>query len=156
MTEARCSVNRADIVVAARKWIGTPYRHQAALNGVGCDCLGLVRGLWRDLYGNEPEAPGPYSPNWAEELGEETMRDAARRHMMEFDAAPLRQGAPFPLGCILLIRIKERGLAKHAVVAATSATIVHAYSGHAVAETAFPAAWRRRIAYAFDFPGLTD
>ena len=29
------------------RWIGTPYRHQASLKGVGCDCLGLVRGVWR-------------------------------------------------------------------------------------------------------------
>ena len=25
-----------------RSWIGTPYRHQASLKGVGCDCLGLL------------------------------------------------------------------------------------------------------------------
>lgn len=33
----------ADIVAAARGWIGTPYLHQASLKGVGTDCLGLVR-----------------------------------------------------------------------------------------------------------------
>ena len=27
------------IVAAARGWIGTPYRHQGARKGVGCDCL---------------------------------------------------------------------------------------------------------------------
>ena len=36
-----------EIVAAARSWIGTPYRHQASLKGVGCDCLGLVRGVGR-------------------------------------------------------------------------------------------------------------
>ena len=30
------------------RWLGTPYRHQAATLGAGCDCLGLVRGVWRD------------------------------------------------------------------------------------------------------------
>ncbi len=49
-----------EIVAAARGWIGTPYRHQGQVKGVGCDCLGLVRGVWRDLYGAEPEAPPPY------------------------------------------------------------------------------------------------
>ena len=39
--------DRTDIVAEARAWIGTPYRHQASLKGVGCDCLGLVRGVWR-------------------------------------------------------------------------------------------------------------
>ena len=42
---------RDAIVVAARRYVGTPYHHQAALAGAGCDCLGLIRGVWRDLYG---------------------------------------------------------------------------------------------------------
>ena len=42
-------MTRADIVAAARRWVGTPYVHQASLIHVGCDCLGLVRGVWRDV-----------------------------------------------------------------------------------------------------------
>ncbi len=48
----------AAVVVEALSWVGTPYRHQAAQKGVGCDCLGLVRGVWRALYGSELERPG--------------------------------------------------------------------------------------------------
>ena len=44
------------VVAAARQFLGTPYRHQASIVGVGCDCLGLLRGVWRVLYGGEPEA----------------------------------------------------------------------------------------------------
>ena len=144
----------ADRAVAeARAWIGTPYRHQASLKGAGCDCLGLVRGVFRALYGYEPEQTGAYSPNWAEEKAEETMRDAARRHLIEIDASPLRGGAALVPGDIILIRMKERGMAKHAAICATPVTIVHAYDQHAVMENALPDAWRRRIAYAFRFPG---
>ena len=39
--------------MAARAWLGTPYRHQASVKGVGADCLGLVRGLWREVAGAE-------------------------------------------------------------------------------------------------------
>ena len=42
---------RTRIIAEARAWIGTPYRHQARCKGVGCDCLGLVRGVWRALHG---------------------------------------------------------------------------------------------------------
>ena len=49
-------MSRTRIIAEARAWIGTPYRHQASLQGVGCDCLGLVRGVWRALHGAEPEA----------------------------------------------------------------------------------------------------
>ena len=43
------------VVLAARAWIGTPYLHQASVKGAGCDCLGLLRGVWRELRGEEPE-----------------------------------------------------------------------------------------------------
>jgi hypothetical protein len=44
-------LTRPLIVAETRAWIGTPYRHQASLKGVGCDCLGLVRGVWRAVIG---------------------------------------------------------------------------------------------------------
>jgi len=50
-------LTRAAIVAEARSWIGTRYRHQGSLKGVGCDCLGLVRGVWRNCIGAEPELP---------------------------------------------------------------------------------------------------
>jgi NlpC/P60 family putative phage cell wall peptidase len=53
-----------EVIAAARRFVGTPYHHQAALAGAGCDCLGLIRGVWRDLYGTEPETPPPYTPDW--------------------------------------------------------------------------------------------
>ena len=62
-------MTRADIVTAARLWIGTPYRHQAATRGAGCDCLGLLRGVWRHLYGDEPLAVPPYRANWRMHCG---------------------------------------------------------------------------------------
>ena len=61
------------VVAIARGFIGTPYRHQGSLKGVGCDCLGLIRGVWRELYGVEPEVPAPYAPDWAERAGEERL-----------------------------------------------------------------------------------
>ncbi|MFX9112545.1 hypothetical protein ABTN46_19735, partial [Acinetobacter baumannii] len=71
------------IVDLARSWLGTPYRHQSSLRGVGCDCLGLVRGLWRELYGREPEPVPPYRPDWAETGEVEALLVAARRWMKE-------------------------------------------------------------------------
>jgi NlpC/P60 family putative phage cell wall peptidase len=153
--EAR-PLSRAAIVAKARSWIGTPYRHQASVKGAGCDCLGLIRGVYRVFCGPEKEPITPYSPNWAEETGPETLRDAARRHLVEIDAAPFRDGEPLRDGDVILIRVRDRGPAKHAAIASGPDTIIHAYDRHAVAENALPAAWRRRIAYAIQFPGVTD
>ena len=69
---------RNRIIAEARAWIGTPYCHQASLKGVGCDCLGLVRGVWRVLHGAEPEAMPAYAPDWAEANGDEKLAAAAR------------------------------------------------------------------------------
>jgi len=36
---------RDQIVIEARRWLGTPYHHQAVVRGVGVDCVGLIRGV---------------------------------------------------------------------------------------------------------------
>ena len=120
------------IVAAARGWIGTPYRHQAACRGAGCDCLGLVRGLWREIKGAEPEQPPAYS--------------------MDLLAKDLAQEA---VGDVILFRMREGSVAKHLGVVAgvgARASFIHAYSGHGVVETALSAPWRRRIVARFQFP----
>ena len=38
------------IIAAAKEWRGTPYHHQQSQKGVGCDCLGLVRGVYEAVY----------------------------------------------------------------------------------------------------------
>ncbi|MPZ57624.1 MAG: peptidase P60 [Rhizobiales bacterium] len=136
----------ATIVAVARTWKGTPYRHQASRKGLGCDCLGLIRGVWRELAGAEPERLPPYTPSWAEDKGQETMRDAALRHMREVPVDRLEPGD------VLLFRVRRGRPAKHAAIAVDRQHIIHAYGGHAVEETPIPAEWRDCIAYAFAFP----
>jgi NlpC/P60 family putative phage cell wall peptidase len=141
---------RADIVAEARAWLGTPYRHQASLKGVGCDCLGLVRGVWRGVIGQEPERAPPYVPGWAEASGEETLAAAGFRHLV-----PVRCEAAMP-GDVLLFRWRAHLPAKHAAILTAATTMVHAHDGAAVAEVAVAPWWRRRLAFAFRFPGIVD
>lgn len=141
---------RAAIVAEARDWIGTPYRHQGSLKHVGCDCLGLVRGVWRAVLGDEPERPPPYAPDWAEAGGYETLAQAARRHLVAIDIASCRAGD------VVLFRWRAHLPAKHAAILTASDAMVHAHDGAAVTEVALAPWWRRRLAYAFSFPGLTE
>src|SRR5918911_509795 len=107
-------LTRSAIVAEARAWIGTRYRHQASLKGAGCDCLGLVRGVWRACVGDEPEALPPYAADWAEAGGEETLADAAFRHLVPI----ARQN--FGAGDVLLFRWRDGLVAKHAAIASST------------------------------------
>jgi len=137
------------IVVAARGWIGTPYQHQAACKGAGCDCLGLIRGIWQEVLGAEPERPPAYSMDWSEPARIEALWEAAKRHLRPKapdDEAP---------GDVLLFRMRDGSVAKHLGVAGrigAQATFIHAYSGHGVVESPLSAPWRRRIVARFEFP----
>jgi NlpC/P60 family putative phage cell wall peptidase len=141
---------REDVVRAARAWIGTPYRHQASLKGAGCDCLGLLRGVWRTLYGPEPESPGTYSPAWAELGGGDPLLEAAMRHLAPSPDALIRPGA------VLVFRWRESSPAKHCGIATDATHFVHAHDGACVAEVAIVPGWRRRIVGVFEFPDLED
>ncbi len=141
-------MSRADeVVVSARKWLGTPYRHQASLQSVGCDCLGLVRGVWRECLGDEPEIPPAYSPDWAEAGGLETLANAAQRHLVPVDVRDVKAGD------VLLFRWKQHLPAKHAGIATGSQSMVHAQEGLGVVEVDLSKWWQRRLAFVFRFPG---
>jgi NlpC/P60 family putative phage cell wall peptidase len=154
MTAVRGSADaslRAEALAAARDWIGTPYVHGASLRGAGADCLGLVRGVWRTLYGREAERPPPYSADWGEATGDEALWRSMTRHCVEIapgDASP---------GDVLLLRLQRDAPAKHlgicGVDGARRPTLVHAFSGRGVVESPFGETWARRVAAAFSFPG---
>jgi NlpC/P60 family putative phage cell wall peptidase len=175
-------ISRQAILAEARDWIGTPYQHQASVKAAGCDCLGLVRGVWRAIYGAEPEAAPAYTPDWAERHGAETLLLAARRHLVETTLAAVLPGD------VLLFRMDAQAPMKHcasldcspasggavtrsvtkgavcrspSVASGTRDTspvngrgdfIVHAYWGRAVVRSRFAPWWRARCAAAFSFP----
>ncbi len=142
------SLARAAIIAEARTWIDTPYRHQASAKGAGCDCLGLVRGVWRALYGAEPEAAPNYTPDWAERGGAETLLQAAARHLQ---SVPIMAAAP---GDVLLFRMAPSAPIKHAAILVSSERMIHAYWARAVVESRLAPWWRARLAAAFAFPGV--
>ncbi|MEM9600561.1 MAG: NlpC/P60 family protein [Pseudomonadota bacterium] len=137
---------RSQVLSIAYDWIDTPYRHQASVRGVGTDCLGLIRGIWRSLYGPEPETPPNYTPDWAETQGEETLFEAAQRWLR-----PVKVPRP---GDVLLFRMKADSPCKHVGILAPQDRVIHAYWGRAVVESWLHPFWSRRQAFAFAFPPL--
>ena len=137
------------IVAAARGWIGTPYRHQARTKGAGCDCLGLVLGVWSEVYGAPPEAVPAYTADWDEPQGAEVLLSAARRHL---HAKPVTEAA---IGDLIVFRMRDGMVAKHLGIqgrVGADASFIHAYSGHAVVENSLTLPWARRLVARFAFP----
>lgn len=140
---------RPEVVAEARAWLGTPYLHQASLRGVGSDCLGLLRGVWRALCGAEPQTVPAYTMDWSEASHDETMLTAAARWL-----------APKPLdaaetGDVIVFRMRAGFVAKHVGIVSDVGAhpkFIHAYTGHGVVENALTAPWARRIAGRFEFP----
>jgi NlpC/P60 family putative phage cell wall peptidase len=141
------TVDGAQIVALAETWIGTPYRHQGAAKGVGCDCIGLIRGIWREVYGEEPEPVPPYAGDWAERGGDDRLLDAARR--LFGPTRPLHAAVP---GDLLLFRWRPDCAAKHAGILTGPQHFIHAYEQCAVTRSALVPGWRRRIAAVHRFP----
>ena len=138
-----------DVVSLARRWLGTPYVHQARRRGVGCDCLGLVLGIWEERFGALPETLPAYTPDWSEAAGDERLWRAAERHLVE------RSGLHPQRGDVLLVRMRGGAVAKHLGIQsalAPDARFIHAYSGHGVVESCLTPAWSRRIVARFEFP----
>lgn len=132
----------------ARGWLGTPYVHQASMRGSGADCLGLIRGVWRDLHGIEPEVPPPYTADWAECGGVEVLMAAAMRHLR-----PVPQGAAWSGGQVLLFRMRPGAVAKHlGILTEGGLRFVHAYDAHGVIESPLTPPWRSRVVARFRFP----
>ena len=134
------------VLAVAQKWLDTPYRHGASRLQVGCDCLGLIRGIWRELYDEEPEDAGTYSRDWAELTQDEPLINAARRHMC------LKPLSDMQAGDLLIFRWRDGVAAKHLGIMAQNNRFIHAYEGHSVTLSALVPQWRQRIAAVFSFP----
>ena len=128
------------VIAAARRWLGTPYHDQASVRGVGCDCLGLARGVWREVVGSEPFPIPPYSRDWGETGTREPLAEALMREIRATEVVP---------GALLIFRMRTGAVAKHCGIVAAPDRFIHAYERSGVVEMPLDQAWRRRIAFAF-------
>ncbi len=147
MTRTEDAARGEEIVAAARRWIGTPYRHQASRIRVGADCLGLIRGLYEEVTGRPADAPHPYAADWAEHAGEERLLEAAETH-----CGPPLAFADALAGDILVFRWREEAAAKHAGILSAPRRFIHAYEQAGVIESPLTPGWARRIVGVFRFP----
>ncbi len=134
------------IIAEARSWLGTPWRHQASVKGVGCDCAGLVRGVGNRL-GLMDCREG--TPGTAEFAGYGRAPEP-KRMIRALDRFMDRRGGVPQSGDVLLMRFDRDP--QHLAILTDEGTIVHALSSAGrVVEHRLSPGWRARIVAAWGY-----
>ena len=137
---------RFEIVHEAKRWVGTPYIHQASVPGQGADCLGFIRGVWRKCIGDEPQSVPAYSRDWGEVSGDETMLETAHKWFIPVEISKALAGD------LVVFRWTPNSIAKHVGILLDNNHFIHAYEKSGIVETTLGSHWRNRIAATFRFP----
>jgi NlpC/P60 family putative phage cell wall peptidase len=137
------SFTRADIISEAKTWIGTPFKHQGRIKGVGVDCAGLVIGIAHVLqistfdcttYSHMPDGV--------------TLRRLLGQHLRPKFVSGVHPGD------ILLLRFDAEP--QHLAILSDHG-IIHAYAQvRRCCEHRLDAVWRSRIVSAYVYPGIEN
>lgn len=132
------------ITAIARTWIGTPYKHRESKKQIGCDCLGLIIGVWREFTGYEFNERLPnYSPTWNDHRRDDPLLHEFRQRM---DKVTLQDNPE-----VVLFKMRPSLAAKHCGIYTGENTIIHAVSGSTVQEVPFTDFWSKKSVAFFKF-----
>lgn len=138
-------VKTDQVIQLARDWLGTPYHHQASVKGVGCDCVGLVRGVYHELYGIMPPMFN-YSWDWGDSNGNEELVQAAFKYLEPVAIEDMQPGD------VIALRWRKHRVAKHVMILTGKDTAIHAITTAPVTEIHLSDWWKEKIAFVFRFP----
>ena len=135
---------RQKILQITREWLGTPYHHQESQKGIGCDCLGLILGVRREVYNvGDPEPVPNYSPSWGDHRTDDPLLNFGEKYFLKVKEPKI--------GDILLFRMRPNIAVKHCAILSDKG-IIHSYSNHVVREEHFSNWWKKRLVASFQFP----
>ena len=122
-----------DYVEIARSYIGTPFKHQGRLPGVGLDCAGVVVCALR-----EAGHPVADSATYGRVPANGVFVKAVESHCRRIAIAEIQHGD--------FMMFAFRGEPQHIAIYTGDATIIHAYqSVGKVVEHDFDGIWRDRL-----------
>ena len=139
------------IVAEARTWLGTPRQHQAPMKGVGCDCVGFVRGVISALRSLPPAIK---RTDYSRTPDGVTLLRVCRENLFQVKVSELR------VGDIMVFSFKG-GRPQHLAIAGNyvhgGLSMIHALDSGSdrygsVVEHHLSPAWRRRIVAVFRVP----
>lgn len=141
-------ISRYLVVMEARKRMGMRWQHQARLDGVACDCLGLV--ILVAVAVGVPGAAEAFSDPALQDYGREPdyarALAASRRYMNEIPSADAR------MGDVLYLRVPRGRSPQHFAIKSADDPpyMIHAWAqSRGVVENRIDDVWRSRIGHAF-------
>lgn len=153
MTQPITAITRADVVAQARRWLGTPWHHQARLQGVGVDCVGLVIGVARAL--------GLVASDFDVAAYPRTPAGASLMHLVDLHLVRAPIDAPLQPGQVVVVAFDTDpqhlgiiGTYRHAGLLSIIHAAALARPGRVV-ETRLMFSRAMRFVGAYDLPGVT-
>jgi len=137
-------VKTSDIEREARTWLGTPYRHQARVKGVGVDCAGVPEMTLLAL-GFAPD----YVPqrDYARDPNSGRMRKLLDQYLISVPKAEMQQG---DIGWFAWANEPQ-----HLGVITSRGTVIHSYgSVGKVVEVGLVGSLLRRMRRVYRVPGV--
>lgn len=143
----------AQVVLEARNWLLTPFKHQAMLKGIGVDCVGLIIGVGRSLgLMGEFDAHAPRYRGYGR-LPHPTMLSNACDEFLDRTDDP-------GLGDILLMRFENDPQHFAIISDIMPERIIHAHASvgrvveHTLESGGVPPVWRKRIVQSYRYRGV--
>jgi cell wall-associated NlpC family hydrolase len=145
--------SRTDIVSAARGWLGTPFRHQGRVKGLGLDCVGLPIMVAHEL-GITAKDGHAVAPMEYCDYPEQPVDGRVLRICQELMIETSKPAQP---GDVLCFRVPSVpchvAIVSDLSIAYLGIIHVNRFIGRVV-EHRLDQKWRRRIAAGFNFAGV--
>lgn len=139
-------MNLSDIVTVAEDWIGTPFHQQGRQKKFGCDCIGLILGIAKEINA-KPITGEPWGK--CDVLTYDAIKDSKLlvEAMPKYFAKITTNPQP---GNILLIEINNSQY--HLVIQSHNNKIIHSCSsiGRVICHRIIPS-WKVMEAFAYQF-----
>jgi NlpC/P60 family putative phage cell wall peptidase len=135
------------LVKIARTWIGTPHRHQASINGLGCDCVGFLAEAAVETGLITPELRAEFPTDYSRQPSAGKLRRLCSGLL---SLVPFDQRAP---GDIVLMRFAAEPQHLGMLTVRDPDYIIHCAEA-GVVEHRLDSVWRARIVRVYRFPAL--
>lgn len=138
-----------------RTWLGTPWRHQAMLKGIGVDCVGLLAGIAKNLnlFDASLLMRDPILRGYGREPDPRALALACETYLEQTDRR-------FLLGRIVFLRVPRGSYPQHfgLISREDPPCLIHATAAHprAVTENRLDRAWAGRVFRVYKFRGVTE